>query len=99
MVCNADALPPTCNVEPRGTQIPLLAATNGFQIRRARYDGLGDCAQCRVNSEAHVFRRASMDGDGIVATPSYGRRPAVTKNLRTLRLLTSRFRLDCATCR
>jgi hypothetical protein len=54
---------------------------------------LGDCGQCRVGSEAHVFRRTNMDGDGIVAKPSYGQRPVVTKRLWTVGLLKSWLRL------
>jgi hypothetical protein len=94
MVCNADALP-----QPAASN----RVVRKFLYRRRPKDSkstglammaLGNCAQCRVGSEAHVFRRTNMDGDGIVAKPSYGQRPAVTKRLWTVRLLSSWLRLD-----
>src|SRR6266478_10125837 len=60
---------------------------------------LGNCGQYRLGGEAHVFRRTNMDGDGIVAKPSYGQRPAVTMGLWIVPLLSSWLRLDCASYR
>src|SRR3979490_1314608 len=99
MVCNADALPQPA-ASNRGVRRLLyrLRATD-FKSAGLAMMALGNCGQCKVGSEAHVFRRTNMDGDGIVAKPSYGQRPAVTKRLWTVRLLSSWLRLDCASCR